>query len=141
MDDTINTDILISDELNSNIVTDTVVDETIISDYSSTDDIYDDSLKLVPTSTILDVKFNGESVVDNKIATIPNELSKYNNDNNYVIHEEYDSYLSFPNIGNKDTFYIDTTADITYRWDNVKLKYFKIGSDWHEIELISGGNA
>ena len=39
-----------------------------------------------------------------------------------------DSYLKFPNIGNKNNLYIDSTQNIIYRWDSDNLRYYMIGS-------------
>lgn len=51
------------------------------------------------------------------------------------------SYLEFPSIGNESVIYIDKTANRTYRWDDTDFKYYVVGSDYHEIELIDAGDA
>lgn len=51
------------------------------------------------------------------------------------------SYLEFPNIGNSDNLYIDTTNQVIYRWDSVDLKYYKDSQDYNDINLINGGSA
>ena len=53
-----------------------------------------------------------------------------------VVSEE--SYLRFPTIGSSECIYIDTTANKIYRWDDANLKYFTVGSDYNEIEIIDG---
>lgn len=49
-----------------------------------------------------------------------------------------DSFLKFPTIGSEKTIYIDTTANKVYRWEDVSLKYYTVGSDYEEIEIING---
>lgn len=49
-----------------------------------------------------------------------------------------DSFLKFPTIGSESTIYIDTTQNKTYRWDDATLKYYIIGSDYNDIEVING---
>lgn len=65
-----------------------------------------------------------------------NEASEENK--NFIFRE---TYLEFPNIGNSEKLYVDTTNNKTYRWDSKNLKYFCIGSDYNEIEIIYGGSA
>lgn len=47
------------------------------------------------------------------------------------------SYLNFPIVGSKDKLYIDKTNNKTYRYDEDNLKYFIIGSDYEDIDLIN----
>lgn len=49
-----------------------------------------------------------------------------------------DTYLQFPTVGNEKTLYIGTTENKTYRWDSEQLKYYVVGSDWHDIKIIDG---
>lgn len=58
-----------------------------------------------------------------------------------VSSESYDSIYNFPNIGNKDVFYVDVSENRIYRWDETDAKYFCIGADWKNISIIKGGNA
>lgn len=51
------------------------------------------------------------------------------------------TYLEFPNQGDSNCIYIDITANKTYRWDSTDLKYYVIGSDYTDINVIDGGNA
>ena len=55
------------------------------------------------------------------------------------------SYLNFPNVGDENNLYIDTTSNTVYRWDDEGLKYYMIGSSIQNIintlEIINGGNA
>lgn len=57
----------------------------------------------------------------------------------HIISEE--SYLNFPSIGNENQIYIDTTDNATYRWDDASLKYYCIGRDYKQVEIINGGGA
>lgn len=50
-----------------------------------------------------------------------------------------DSYLEFPVVGKVDALYVDATENSIYRWDNTNLKYYCIGRDYKEIEVIKGG--
>lgn len=47
-----------------------------------------------------------------------------------------DSFLKFPTIGSEGNLYIDTTANKTYRWSDTELKYYVVGSDYDNIEII-----
>ena len=47
-----------------------------------------------------------------------------------------DSYLDFPITGSQNKIYIDKTNNRTYRYDEDNLKYYIIGSDWDDIDLI-----
>lgn len=49
-----------------------------------------------------------------------------------------ESYLQFPTIGDSTCLYVDTIENKCYRWDDANLKYFVVGSDYHEIEIIDG---
>lgn len=57
----------------------------------------------------------------------------------HIIFEK--SYLNFPTIGDEKQIYIDTTENSTYRWDDASLKYYCIGRDYKQIEIINGGSA
>lgn len=51
------------------------------------------------------------------------------------------SYLLFPSVGDSNLLYIDTENNAAYRWDETKLKYFCINSNYHDIDIISGGTS
>lgn len=51
---------------------------------------------------------------------------------------EYPTYYDFPNIGKKNIIYIDTSINKTYRFDIVQNKYYVIGSDYKEIDIVNG---
>ena len=53
----------------------------------------------------------------------------------------FPSYLQFPTIGKEGEIYIDTNNNKTYRWDDANIKYYCIGSDYNEIDIINGGGA
>ena len=47
-----------------------------------------------------------------------------------------------PNRGNTKTVYFIKSEDASYRWDEENSKYFCVGRDYNEIEvIICGGNA
>jgi len=50
-----------------------------------------------------------------------------------------DSYLEFPTVGKVDALYVDAAENSIYRWDDTNLKYYCIGRDYKEIEVIKGG--
>lgn len=56
-------------------------------------------------------------------------------------YQPYDSVYEFPNIGSPKIIYVDASENRIYRWDAENLKYFCIGSDWSQIEIVYGGNA
>lgn len=49
--------------------------------------------------------------------------------------------IEFPNIGSEKNIYIETSTNRTYRWSDIDLKYYCVGSDYSEIDIISGGKA
>lgn len=51
------------------------------------------------------------------------------------------SVYEFPNIGQVGVFYVDTSANRTYRWDGNDKKYYCVGSDWQVVNCVNGGNA
>lgn len=54
--------------------------------------------------------------------------------------QEYESYINFPTVGMTGLLYIDTENNSCYRWDDKQLKYFCVGMDYTQIEIINGGN-
>ena len=76
---------------------------------------------------------------------VSTELKKYIDD---VAHEiqlnaivSKNTYLDFPLVGDKNSVYIDVTANEVYRYDDENLRYYCIGTDYHNIEVINGGNS
>lgn len=49
---------------------------------------------------------------------------------------EFESFLNFPTTGSKNTFYIDTTNNKIYRWDDDNVKFYTVGSNYEDISLI-----
>lgn len=47
----------------------------------------------------------------------------------------------FPNVGNEACVYIATSENRAYRWDDTAVKYYCVGSDWRDIQMITGGGA
>lgn len=52
-----------------------------------------------------------------------------------------DTIYSFPTIGDAYHIYIATKTNRTYRWDDDNTKYYCIGSDYDEINIINCGNS
>lgn len=48
---------------------------------------------------------------------------------------------SLPNIGNAKLVYFVIDENATYRWDDVDLRYYCVGRNYEEIQIINGGNA
>lgn len=57
------------------------------------------------------------------------------------IIKDFASHLEFPSIGSLNTLYLDRKEDELYRWDNVKLIYKRVASDYNSIGTIYGGSA
>lgn len=53
----------------------------------------------------------------------------------------FSTHFEFPNLGKRNTLYIAEDENRSYRWDETSLRYFCVGSDYSEINLIIGGNA
>lgn len=51
------------------------------------------------------------------------------------------TYLEFPSIGDSNTIYIDTSGKSTYYWDSNALKYYCVGNNYNNINIILGGNS
>lgn len=61
-----------------------------------------------------------------------------------LTHLEYlpfDSRFHFPNIGDVNVLYGDTTENKLYRYDPDDGKYYCVGSDYNDITAIDGGHA
>lgn len=59
--------------------------------------------------------------------------------NNTVL--EYASSLQFPAVGKSETLYIDKQNNMIYRWDDDNIKYYCVGNDYENINIINCGNA
>ena len=53
----------------------------------------------------------------------------------------YQSIHEFPIIGDESKLYISTSTNSLYRWDDTSIKYYCIGSDYNNIEVINGGSS
>lgn len=51
------------------------------------------------------------------------------------------NHLEFPSVGKIKQIYIDTENNALYRWDDIATKYFCVGRDYNEIQIINGGGA
>lgn len=51
------------------------------------------------------------------------------------------TFLEFPNIGDERYLYIDQEMNKSYRWDATNLKYYCVGSNYEDINLVDGGGA
>lgn len=76
------------------------------------------------------------------LAILAEEVRKYIQDRIIEARDsvlEYDSSLLFPTIGKQNTIYIDKTKNISYRWDENKLKYYRLDYDnYQNIRIIDG---
>jgi len=54
---------------------------------------------------------------------------------------EKQNYLLFPPVGEANLIYIDTENNSVYRWDGNEMKYFCIGKNHENIDIISGGSS
>lgn len=50
----------------------------------------------------------------------------------------YDSVYNFPSVGKVNTMYIDKSTEKTYRWDDDRLSFICIGSNYEDIQIING---
>ncbi len=55
-------------------------------------------------------------------------------------NQPYNSINEFPTIGKTGVIYIDTSENKLYRWNDTDLKYYCVGSNFEEIEIIFGGS-
>lgn len=55
---------------------------------------------------------------------------------------QYNTIYDLPNRGSSSTVYFVKEEEACYRWDEENSKYFCVGRDYNEIEIIiCGGNA
>lgn len=55
---------------------------------------------------------------------------------------QFSSIYDLPNRGNSESLYMVGEENACYRWDEDNSKYFCVGRDYNEIEIIiCGGNA
>lgn len=53
----------------------------------------------------------------------------------------FKNIFEFPNRGNSECLYLASDEEASYRWDNENSKYYCVGRDYTDIEIINGGNA
>lgn len=56
-----------------------------------------------------------------------------------IVYEN--SYLLFPNIGESNNIYVDTSTNSVYYWSSSELKYYCIGNNYENITTINGGDS
>lgn len=78
---------------------------------------------------------NGHIHNTSDIANLDNIL------NSLAEKQSYAGIVNFPSVGKPGNVYIDTLANKTYRWDDENLKYYCIGSDYNDINLIVCGDS
>lgn len=76
--------------------------------------------------------FEGLNIVISEV------LERIDKNNNVV---SYSSLAAFPTVGSENTIYIDQSQNDIYRWDDENIKYYRIGTDYENIEIINGGNS
>lgn len=78
---------------------------------------------------------NGHELIGDKNSSQLNLLGEFHS---------YVTYLEFPvvpNSGWENDIFLDTTNNKIYRWDTTDMKYFCIGSNYDDIEIINGGSS
>ena len=102
-----------------------------------------ENLKASLSSLVTEIIEKNYDNLDNKPKINGVELDGDKNSSDLKISEviKAQNYLYFPNIGKENCIYIDITNNKTYRWDNVYLKYYVVGSDYNDIKIINGGDA
>lgn len=54
---------------------------------------------------------------------------------------QFDTYWLFPNNGKVNILYIDRSENTSYRWDQEHFKYYIVGNNYHDIQVIQGGDS
>ena len=76
---------------------------------------------------------------------LPNTLCFFNNGEWVELNESpvvtKNTIYSFPTIGDECHIYVATEMNCTYRWDANNTKYYCIGSDYKEINIINCGDS
>lgn len=100
-------------------------------------------------SELLSKGFITESEVDAKLAVITPQLETIKDDIDSLKTQVGESHGSvavksradLPNIGSVGIVYIIEDENAAYRWDLDQLKYYSIGRNYEEIQVINGGTA
>lgn len=74
------------------------------------------------------------------LLTLVEELKKYIDESSNVI-KKYNSIYEFPGVGEEGILYLNTSTNSIYRWDDDNIKYYCVGSDYNNIEIINGGSS
>ena len=92
----------------------------------------------------------GESIkktqMKSSVATAPTNLSTFSTDDVQPVVMEQEvvsfvrnnNYVWYNNYTDEKLSYIDKGENRVYRWDDANLKYYTVGSDYNEIEIIDG---
>ena len=51
------------------------------------------------------------------------------------------TYAQLPAVGSESCLYVVKNQNKTYRWDDTDNKYYCVGSDYNDINVINGGTA
>ena len=74
------------------------------------------------------------------LLTLIDELKEYIDIHSVLIIKK-DSLDQFSLIGEEKYLYIDSSTNKSYRWDDTDLKYYCVGSDYSQINIIDGGSS
>lgn len=92
----------------------------------------------------LKAHLSSSSSVSGRIGGTSSISVKFSRQTAALAHLEYlpfDSRFHFPNIGDANVLYGDTTENKLYRYDPDDGKYYCVGSDYNDIIAIDGGHA
>lgn len=74
------------------------------------------------------------------LLTLVDQLKEYI-DINSILVKQYDSLAEFPTVGDEKYIYIDRSTNKSYRWDDTNVKFYCVGTDYENIEVINGGSS
>lgn len=92
----------------------------------------------------LKAHLSSSSSVSGRIGGTSSISAKFARQSATLTHLEYlpfDSRFHFPNIGDANVLYGDTTENKLYRYNPDDGKYYCVGSDYNDITAIDGGHA
>lgn len=55
--------------------------------------------------------------------------------------ETYNTLIDFPSVGRPNVLYVCKLENKTYRWDDDNVKYYVVGSDYADIDVINCGDS
>ena len=80
--------------------------------------------------------------IENNEGSVPSSavVSKLNDKLNETAQmiQTYDTLSSFPTTGKENVLYIETETNKAYRWDDENIRFYCVGSDYNEINIIDG---